>query len=400
MGPVQRWIGAAMYKFMKIFIHLMCLLSIVYAAEKSLELQSGMIIIFSSLLIALLLYFTIFFKKLLTVEELVREWSPLVWLAPGEKYFPMDVDAFLRHVHPELPDTSQKLPVYDLNEDPDKYAEYYSKLKGSEEFQNNIYYTNRIKRTYKNLGANDALLPIGESSEKFYLVTNRNIEELKSNKESFIYGKDPNKDVQVPVYAIVTLCTENSIESNIKLKEVDRKNFNLFEKPQSRFIPITSPKGRSLNNKINHEEKVHIVIAETITDNDTEIIESSESSNILVLVNETTKSDIKTNSLEVTKLQEPPNDDIIISKPPIENNINSWITEENDGWRPSSLNTVINYEKPINNDEPIDSFHVTYWMFYPYSQGKMMCSIDLGPLGPIPIPLIFGFCLGTTKEFG
>lgn len=45
-------------------------------------------------------------------------------------------------------------------------------------------------------------------------------------------------------------------------------------------------------------------------------------------------------------------------------------------------------------------FHVTYWMFYPYSQGKTMCSISLGPLGRVPIPLIFGVCLGTRKDFG
>lgn len=29
-----------------------------------------------------------------------------------------------------------------------------------------------------------------------------------------------------------------------------------------------------------------------------------------------------------------------------------------------------------------------------------MCTIDLGPFGPWPIPLIFGMCLGTKKEFG
>lgn len=45
-------------------------------------------------------------------------------------------------------------------------------------------------------------------------------------------------------------------------------------------------------------------------------------------------------------------------------------------------------------------FHVTYWLFYPYSQGKTMCSISLGPLGRVPIPLIFGVCLGTRKDFG
>lgn len=48
----------------------------------------------------------------------------------------------------------------------------------------------------------------------------------------------------------------------------------------------------------------------------------------------------------------------------------------------------------------IPHFHVSYWMFYPYSQGKTMCTLNLGPLGPWPIPLIFDVCLGTRKEFG
>lgn len=46
------------------------------------------------------------------------------------------------------------------------------------------------------------------------------------------------------------------------------------------------------------------------------------------------------------------------------------------------------------------SFHVTYWMFYPYSQGKTMCTLSLGPLGSIPFPAFYGFCLGRHKDIG
>jgi hypothetical protein len=59
------------------------------------------------------------------------------------------------------------------------------------------------------------------------------------------------------------------------------------------------------------------------------------------------------------------------------------------------------HEKPQAITD-IPHFHVTYWMFYPFSQGKTVCTLNLGPLGPIPIPLvpIFNICLGTKKEFG
>ncbi|GJQ74391.1 hypothetical protein Trydic_g21265 [Trypoxylus dichotomus] len=40
-------------------------------------------------------------------------------------------------------------------------------------------------------------------------------------------------------------------------------------------------------------------------------------------------------------------------------------------------------------------FHLTYWMFYPYNEGKEVCF-----LGRIPTPLIFNRCLGKKRTFG
>lgn len=39
-----------------------------------------------------------FFVVLLSVEGIVRKWSPLIWLSPGEVYFPSDVEDFLENV--------------------------------------------------------------------------------------------------------------------------------------------------------------------------------------------------------------------------------------------------------------------------------------------------------------
>lgn len=87
--------------------------------------------------------------------------------------------------------------------------------------------------------------------------------------------------------------------------------------------------------------------------------------------------------------------------------------EDETEWKPS-ISTVDGYESSqssesnaytVNQMPPQISangpyFHVTYWMFYPYSQGKQMCTLSLGPLGKLPIPLIFGMCLGTRTDFG
>lgn len=45
-------------------------------------------------------------------------------------------------------------------------------------------------------------------------------------------------------------------------------------------------------------------------------------------------------------------------------------------------------------------FHVTYWMFYPFSEGKTICMLDLGFLGSWPVPTVGGVCIGTLKEYG
>lgn len=40
------------------------------------------------------------------VERLIRQWAPVVWLAPEEKFMPLGVEEFLAHVHPESKDNS------------------------------------------------------------------------------------------------------------------------------------------------------------------------------------------------------------------------------------------------------------------------------------------------------
>ena len=57
-------------------------------------------------------------------------------------------------------------------------------------------------------------------------------------------------------------------------------------------------------------------------------------------------------------------------------------------------------EIPVSGDPKEPLLHVTYWMFFPYNEGKPVCVLDLGPLGPWPLPLLWGSCLGTWRRFG
>lgn len=63
-----------------------------------------------------------------------------------------------------------------------------------------------------------------------------------------------------------------------------------------------------------------------------------------------------------------------------------------------SLENEIPVSGPGDAREPL--LHVTYWMFFPYNEGKPVCVLDLGPLGPWPLPLLWGSCLGTYRRFG
>lgn len=296
----------------------------------------------------------------------------------------MSVDEFLKHVHPEYPDASIK-PIYDLNDDPDKYIEYYSELKELEILKDSIL-TNRIKRNFKNLDVDDnLLLPTGNLSEKWYLVTNSPIETLKQKKDSFIYGKDPNReDTSVPIYAVVTLCEgpeEPLLEKHVFKTKNSKKDIPKTTK--NRYIPVSLP--RSLDIKA----PIHIVMAETVTP-------VPQIPEIVSELDETTSD--SSDKDEVSVQAHVDNSSSTTTTTTTER----WMNEETKSdWRPTNINTVINLNsKKLPHTKAVTSFFVDYWMFYPYSAGKIMCSIDLGPLGPIPIPLVFGFCFGTKKEFG
>ena len=64
-----------------------------------------------------------------------------------------------------------------------------------------------------------------------------------------------------------------------------------------------------------------------------------------------------------------------------------------------------NFNNNLTKNEKIKknsniNFHVTYWMFYPFSQGKAICTFNMGRFGAWPIPRVNDICLGDIKVFG
>ncbi|CAH1154745.1 unnamed protein product [Phaedon cochleariae] len=100
------------------------------------------------------------------VEELVRQWSPLIWLAPGEKYLPMSAEDYLKHV----------------------------------------------KLAFKNGSEIEKVSLDGALQDKLkdaILIPNDSINYLMDNTSSFIYGKNPNLQ-PVITYALVQQCQNNT----------------------------------------------------------------------------------------------------------------------------------------------------------------------------------------------
>lgn len=123
------------------------------------------------------------------MDSLVRSWSPLVWLAPNEKYMPGNVKTFLNHVHAEREKPSQK-HIKDISDNLGKYSHYYE----YDAYKDLIYYdgngvstagtmgmkgvpNNRNKRNFEKETSLEYIfeLPIDEASENWFLVTNDEI---------------------------------------------------------------------------------------------------------------------------------------------------------------------------------------------------------------------------------
>lgn len=198
---------------------------------------------------------------------------------------------------------------------------------------------------------------------------------------------------------------------------MDRRKYKIVtDADKNRYIPLQA---RSLNlqklsnnfttsakrNKQN-ETKVEIVMAVTVTEptmNETRLLIASDVNNAtqdqLTEASSASPEGLETKTLmSIDKIGEEVHEVVQNPVQPLVNDV-KWAVKENEDWKPSVFNLNLNKGGFVDADT-FSTFHVTYWMFYPYSQGKAMCSIDLGPFGPVPIPLIFGFCLGERKEFG
>lgn len=133
------------------------------------------------------------------MEELVREWAPLVWLAPNEKFMPGDVTEFLQHVHAEKAKTKRKNGEADAGSAEVDEAAYYDI---DNEFSMILGPTlpntweNRNKRMFNYI----IDLPLGEYSANWYLVTNDGIGKIELIEDWLIFLR------HISIISLQTIC--------------------------------------------------------------------------------------------------------------------------------------------------------------------------------------------------
>ncbi|CAO1419674.1 unnamed protein product [Diamesa hyperborea] len=268
-------------------------------------------------------------------------------------------------------------------------------------------------------------LPIDEASENWFLVTNDEIDNLMKNQSSFIHGENLGN---VPIYSVVSMC---SSEADLSYKnEIDYNKLNYKKSP---YIPLTKnpemydydyngisgvqmPPNKppikdfkpmdqleklEVNEVDDQKDIVKFVRKRSLEETQVKNSSSSNTTNpsFAEKFNVTTVTLNSTDNGKWTAILGP---NIVIynkEEPLTADPQNNHLDMDNYPNQNLKDDIKIVHDKPT---APIPHFHVTYWMFYPFSQGKTMCTLNLGPLGPWPIPLIpiFNICLGTKKEFG
>ncbi|XP_076650574.1 uncharacterized protein LOC143357829 [Halictus rubicundus] len=203
------------------------------------------------------------------VKELVRDWAPLVWLAPGELFLPLGVPDFLDNMEPE----------------------------------------------------------------DDHLRTRLDVEELLSNRSSFLYGRKPSGSV--PVYALINNCGVPDVTADTMNSDTVRS----ARRSRRKGIEAGTPSRNAIQNDFGSPA--------TILKNN--------------LPGKAWKSDPKSGGEKMVDFEK---------------------TTKKRTW-----------SRKLR-------FHVTYWMFYPFSEGKAVCVLDLGFFGTWPIPTVGGMCLGMLKEYG
>lgn len=242
--------------------------------------------------------------------------------------------------------------------------------------------------------------PFSEYSTKSHLVTNSEMEELLQNEQSFIHGRNPN-EAPVPIYGVVTLCpAPPKPEPEVALPSPPAQ----LSSTRGPYIPVSIDPLEERNDTVRRSSRLFPLFQRV--KRETAMPEYAPLSDFDLMMGETQLAGAvvpEPVTMEPQKQEEELDNGLPVNNfianladnvkfsggPDLEDNLE----DNNIGDSPSQ-------EAPPGIKGQLPGFHVTYWMFYPYSQGKTMCTLSLGPLGRIPFPAVYGYCLGHRRDIG
>ncbi|KAH8379921.1 hypothetical protein KR009_008092 [Drosophila setifemur] len=274
------------------------------------------------------------------VERLIKQWAPIVWLAPEEKFMPLGVEEFLQHVHPMDKDAS---------------------------FQPGVAFS--------------------DYSTRSHLVTNTEVNDLLENEQSFLYGRNPNEK-PVPIYGVVNLCPS-------RREPINPLPTPALSSTRGAYIPVSIDPLEERNDTIRRSSRL-FPLFQRVKREAPQYNPLNEYEELVMV--ETSPKPQPEQDLEQEPDSSVPVNNFIAN---LADNVKfSGGSDPDDNLEENSIGETPEQEGNPNGKGKLPGFHVTYWMFYPYSQGKTMCTVSLGPLGRIPFPAVYGYCLGNRKDIG
>lgn len=232
-------------------------------------------------------------------------------------------------------------------------------------------------------------VPFREYSTKSHLVTNNEIQELLGNDKSFLYGRNPNEKA-VPIYGVVNLCPSTRAPAMPAVPTTPPTT------TRGVYIPVSIDPLEERNDTIRRSSRLFPLFQRVKRESPT-VPQYNQLNEYEELVMEATQKPSVQQDSEPEPENGVPVNNFIAN---LADNVKfSGGTDPDDNLEENSIGQAPEKEEGSGKGK-LPGFHVTYWMFYPYSQGKTMCTVSLGPLGRIPFPAVYGYCLGNRKDIG
>ncbi|KAL7300139.1 hypothetical protein TKK_0007141 [Trichogramma kaykai] len=215
---------------------------------------------------------------------------------------------------------------------------------------------------------------------------------LLQNKSSFLHGRRPAGEV--PIYALVKNCLQGSRHRDEHFYFKNTQDDHVHDDPTKKTTTTTNFAG--LSNEL-------LPLLPAVSPSSIETNNVVAGSQELLDGNDLSPGRRLVRSRPVFAPSAPPSD-LPVVKPISSSSNNPGLARPYDLKRRKLKKK--HQQQDNNNKQQLlllqDKlhFHVTYWMFYPFSEGKAVCVLDLGFLGSWPIPSLGGVCLGKQREYG